>query len=203
LIEIENNSTELKKDLKNFLLDSIKEVEYYHGKSEQVRRVKKAKKVLIVTVPFVCHKIFSRVARFLTSEFERKLKTQVFFVVKRAIDSKWNRTGQNQTRPRSHTLTQVFENTLDDLVCPAHIVGKRIRVRMDGSKLFKIYLDEKDRSLIILESSCSRESSPSPRSTRRSPRGTSSSSSDTNRPSTKSKSDLQINYLCFWTRPSD
>ena len=66
-------------------------------------------------------------------------------MIKRKIDSKWNRTGQNQTRPRSHTLTQVFENTLDDLVSPAHIVAKRIRVRIDGSKLFKIYLDEKDR----------------------------------------------------------
>ena len=145
LIEIENNATELKKDLKNFLLDSVKEVEYVQAKSQQVSNLWEAKKVLLVSVPFVCHKIFNRVARFLTSEFERKLKTQVFFVVKRAIDSKWNRTGQNQTRPRSHTLTQVFENTLDDLVCPAHIVGKRIRVRMDGSKLFKVFLDEKDR----------------------------------------------------------
>ena len=33
-----------------------------------------------------------------------------------------------------------LEDTLDDLVSPAHIVAKRIRVRIDGSKLFKIYL---------------------------------------------------------------
>ena len=66
-------------------------------------------------------------------------------MVKRAIDSKWNRANQTQQRPRSHTLTHVFENTLDDMVSPAHIVAKRIRVRIDGSKLFKIFLDEKDR----------------------------------------------------------
>ena len=34
-----------------------------------------AKKVLIVTIPFVCHKIYNRVAKFVTIELERKLKT--------------------------------------------------------------------------------------------------------------------------------
>src|SRR5579871_767902 len=34
----------------------------------------------------------------------------------------------------SRTLTTVHENTLNDLVYPAEIVGKRIRVKMDGSR---------------------------------------------------------------------
>ena len=31
---------------------------------------------------------------------------------------------------------------LDDLVYPAEIVGKRTRVRLDGSRLYKIHLDK-------------------------------------------------------------
>ena len=45
-------------------------------------------------------------------------------------------------------MTSVFENTLDDMVSPAHIVAKRIRVKLDGARLFKIFLDEKDREFM-------------------------------------------------------
>lgn len=34
---------------------------------------------------------------------------------------------------------------LTDLVYPVEIVGKRVRTREDGSKLFKVVLDEKER----------------------------------------------------------
>jgi len=51
-------------------------------------------------------------------------------------------------RPRSHTLTSVFDNILDDLCSPAVIIGKRFRCRVDGSKLFKIHLDEKEREFM-------------------------------------------------------
>jgi hypothetical protein len=42
----------------------------------------------------------------------------------------------------SRTLTHVHENMLNDLVYPAEIVGKRIRVKLDGSKLIKVHLDK-------------------------------------------------------------
>ena len=47
-----------------------------------------------------------------------------------------------QKRPRSRTLVAVHEAILDDMVYPAEIVGKRIRIRLDGSRLFKIHLDK-------------------------------------------------------------
>ena len=69
-------------------------------------------------------------------------------MIKRKIDSKWNRSTESQKRPRSHTLTSVFEATLDDLLAPAHVTAKRIRCRLDGSKIFKITLDAKDKDFM-------------------------------------------------------
>merc|ERR1712203_1114829 len=37
---------------------------------------------------------------------------------------------------------------LDDLVYPAEIVGKRIRIRLDGSRLFKVHLDKTQQTNI-------------------------------------------------------
>lgn len=38
----------------------------------------------------------------------------------------------------SRTLTSVHDAILEDLVFPSEIVGKRIRIKLDGSKLIKV-----------------------------------------------------------------
>merc|ERR1711915_817324 len=51
-----------------------------------------------------------------------------------------------QKRPRSRTLTAVHDAILEDLVHPAEIVGKRIR--LDGSRLIKVHLDKSQQTNI-------------------------------------------------------
>merc|ERR1712004_253604 len=53
-----------------------------------------------------------------------------------------------QKRPRSRTLVSVHNALLDDLVYPAEIVGKRTRIRLDGSRLFKVHLDKTQQTNI-------------------------------------------------------
>lgn len=46
--------------------------------------------------------------------------------------------GSVAQRPRSRTLTAVHDAMLEDVVHPAEIVGKRVRYRLDGSKIIKV-----------------------------------------------------------------
>lgn len=50
--------------------------------------------------------------------------------------------GSAAQRPRSRTLTSVHEGMLEDVVYPAEIVGKRIRYRIDGSKIIKVICEQ-------------------------------------------------------------
>jgi len=73
------------------------------------------------------------------------------FVAERKILPKPQRNTRNplkQKRPRSRTLTAVFDAILEDLVFPAEIVGKRIRVKLDGSQLIKVHLDKNQQTTI-------------------------------------------------------
>ena len=49
-------------------------------------------------------------------------------------------------RPRNRTLTAVHEAILDDLIQPSVIIGKRVRVKLDGSKVYKVVLDQNEKT---------------------------------------------------------
>lgn len=48
----------------------------------------------------------------------------------------------------SRTLTSVHDAILEDLVYPAEIVGKRIRIRLDATRLIKVHLDKNQQTNI-------------------------------------------------------
>jgi small subunit ribosomal protein S7e len=85
-------------------------------------------------------------------ELEKKFSGRhVVFCAERKILPKPRRgrpDPNKQKRPRSRTLTAVYDNILDDLVFPAEIVGKRIRVKLDGSQLIKVHLDKNQQTTI-------------------------------------------------------
>merc|ERR1711909_25290 len=93
-------------------------------------------------------KIQIRLVRELEKKFSGK---HVVFIASRRIlpkESKKSRSKQKQKRPRSRTLTSVQNAILDDLCYPAEIVGKRIRHKLDTSRLIKVHLDKNQQTNI-------------------------------------------------------
>merc|ERR1711966_533296 len=103
-------------------------------------------KVVVIFVPYRQHKRFQKIQSRLIRELEKKFSGKhVCFIAQRTIlSTHYNRMKPGQLRPRSRTLTSVHENILEDIVYPTQIVGKRVRVRQDSTKLLKVYLDPKD-----------------------------------------------------------
>lgn len=137
LYDLESNTPELKADLRGLQFTAAREVEVSHGK-----------KAIVVFVPVPQLKSFHKVQARLVRELEKKFSDRhVVLVAQRRIQRKPARKARvTQMRPRSRTLTSVHEKLLEDLVYPTSIVGKRTKVRVDGSKLIKVFLDRKDHT---------------------------------------------------------
>ncbi|KND03580.1 uncharacterized protein SPPG_01055 [Spizellomyces punctatus DAOM BR117] len=139
IYELEQNVAELKEDLRGLQFVSAKEVDVSHGK-----------KAIIIFVPVPLLKQYHKVQSRLVRELEKKFSDRhVLLVAQRRILRKPTRRARvHQPRPRSRTLTSVHEKLLEDLVYPTEIVGKRTKVRVDGSKLIKVFLDRKDHTAL-------------------------------------------------------
>merc|ERR550532_1932299 len=137
LLDLELNS-DLKAQLRELNISAAKEVDVG------------GKKAVIVFVPVPQLRSFQKIQTRLVRELEKKFSGKHFvFIAQRRILPKPTRKTKlrnKQKRPRSRTLTAVHEAILEDLVYPAEIVGKRMRYKLDGSKLLKVYLDPKDRN---------------------------------------------------------
>ncbi|XP_042852594.1 40S ribosomal protein S7-like [Panthera tigris] len=87
-------------------------------------------------------KIQVRVVRELEKKFSGK---HVVFIAQKRIlpkPARKSHTKNQQKRPRNCTLTAVHDAILEDLVFPSEIMGKRIRVKLDSSRLIKVHLDK-------------------------------------------------------------
>lgn len=103
-------------------------------------------------MPIPQQKTFQKIQIILVRELEKKFSGKhVVVIAERKILPKPTRKARNplkQKRPRSRTLTTVYDAILEDLVYPAEIVGKRIRVKLDGSQLIKVHLDKNQQTTI-------------------------------------------------------
>lgn len=129
------NTADMKEDLKDLHITAAKKMEV------------DGKDAIVLFVPFRLLKAFNKVQRRLVRELEKKLSGNVFIVAQRTILAPNFRRQKHMSgvRPRSRTLTSVHTAILEDLVFPAEIVGKRIRYRVDGSRLLKVQLDPKEK----------------------------------------------------------
>jgi len=107
-----------------------------------------ARKAVILFVPFPLLSAWRKVAKQVVDELEKKFtNAHVLIIANRTMVSggAWARsTKTSGVRPRSRSLKAVQEALLDDIAFPSEIVGKRIRVKTDGSKLLRVYLNPKD-----------------------------------------------------------
>merc|ERR1712224_141447 len=140
MFDLEANAHDLKVDLHDLFFLSAKEYDVAGGK-----------KAITITVPYRLLKAYhkNQVQQRLVRELEKKFSGKhVVIVAARKIQQKTIRKakGSAQRRPRSRTLTAVHDAILEDLVYPTEIVGKRTRVRLDGTKQTRVYLDPKDQT---------------------------------------------------------
>lgn len=106
------------------------------------------KKAIMIFVPYTQIKEYHQVQERLVQELEKKFSGRhIVIIAQRTILGKaYSRTKKTSgPRPRSRTLTKVQEAILEDLVYPTEIVAKRTVMRVDGSKLLKVYLNPKDQ----------------------------------------------------------
>jgi small subunit ribosomal protein S7e len=130
-------STELKASLRDLYITAAKDVDCGGGK-----------KAIIIYVPYKLLKSFNKIQQRLVRELEKKFSGRhVIIIAQRTILGKSFARSQKTKgpRPRSRTLTHVQDAILDDIVYPTEIVGKRTRVKTDGKRIMKVYLDGKDQ----------------------------------------------------------
>ncbi|XP_011144334.2 40S ribosomal protein S7 [Harpegnathos saltator] len=139
LLDLEMNS-DLKSQLRELYITKAREMETNNKKS------------IIIYVPMPKLKAFQKIQTRLVRELEKKFSGKhVMFVGERKIlpkPTRKTRTKNKQKRPRSRTLTAVYDALLEDLVYPVEIVGKRTRVKLDGSQVIKVHLDRNEQTNI-------------------------------------------------------
>merc|ERR1712137_540044 len=133
LLDLEMNS-DLKAQLRELYITAAKEIDVA------------GKKAIIIFVPVPQLRAYQKIHVRLVRELEKKFSGKhVVFIAQRRIlpkPTRKSRTKNKQKRPRSRTLTAVHDAILEDLVFPSEIVGKRICVKLDSSRLIKVHLDK-------------------------------------------------------------
>ncbi|KAM3139665.1 hypothetical protein pb186bvf_008310 [Paramecium bursaria] len=129
-----------KTDLKQLYLQSV---------TDLTSKFPNKKPVYLIHIPFPCLRVYLKLlSHKLIPELEKQLKATILVAAKRQIQNRWIKVHKNLKRPFSRTLTSVYDALLDDLLAPGTILGKRTRVRIDGTRFHRIFLDEKDKEFL-------------------------------------------------------
>lgn len=135
LFDLENTNGDIKSDLKDLYINSALQID-----------IAGSKKAIVIHVPYRLRKAFRKIHSRLVRELEKKFSGKEVVVLATRRIVRPPKKGAAVQRPRSRTLTSVHEAMLEDIVYPAEIVGKRIRYRLDGSKIMKVFLDPKAKN---------------------------------------------------------
>ncbi|XP_010937945.1 small ribosomal subunit protein eS7 [Elaeis guineensis] len=135
LFDLENNNQELKSDLRDLYINSAVQMD-----------VAGNRKAVVIHIPYRLRKAYRKIHVRLVRELEKKFSGKDVILIATRRILRPPKKGSAIVRPRSRTLTAVHDATLEDVVYPAEIVGKRIRYHLDGSKIIKIFLDPKERN---------------------------------------------------------
>ncbi len=130
----------LREVLAKLKINEAREVSFPKGEA--------GRRAVLLYVPFPQLHDVRRIQKALVDELEKKLSSHVIIIANRTQVSAptWSRsTKYSGVRPRSRTLKAVQEALLDDIAYPTEIVGKRLRVKADGSRLLRIHLNPKDQ----------------------------------------------------------
>ena len=103
---------------------------------------------LLIRLPYKSIDPFRNIRNNVVGHLERKMNCTVIVVGIRTILSKRVPTPGIRIRPRSRTLTHVYDRLLEDVALPSSIVGKQIRMHTDGSQTMKIFLDPLDKDKV-------------------------------------------------------
>ena len=131
----------IKKDIERILISTVEEFHVTERSGISTR-------CLLIRLPYKSLEPFRNIRNSFVGHLERKLNCLVFVVGVRKILSKRVKTPGIKLRPRSRTLTHVFNAILEDISLPSSIVGKQVRVHTDGSQTTKIFLDPLDKDKV-------------------------------------------------------
>ena len=133
---LSKSSDENTKLLKNAKVTDVKQ---FVIKTED----KKSIKALVIYLPFAYLRDHKQAVNKIINEVQTKTGSYAFVVSKRTVVSKWS--DYKQKIPKSRTLTDVCDAILEDLLAPGQIIGRRMRVRLNGTHLYKIHVNEEAR----------------------------------------------------------
>ena len=121
-----------------------------HIRAAKALALKGNKEAILLVVPYVQHAKWREIQKRVVRELEKKIGKSVLLIAQRRILRKPGRNNKRklQKRPMSRTVSSVHDAILEDLVYPSDIIGKRIRHKLNGRKILKVYLDKKDKATV-------------------------------------------------------